>query len=232
MEPTDNLDTLPKVIDFLRVQGLVAQPTPPTTPAFDISREAIVLPLPRSGALSLLSRGHQGSLLALAYSSMRGYGSVHPTIAELRVGYCPVLVPHPVTGEPMEAGEVLVTECEALTGSTRDADGKPKLTLGYGACYGHNEVKAISMAMLDRSIRNGKRTPPGLAHHAPCEDEEFVLLHIDGVDAAGFTIHYKLPHYVTFQAGLDNVRQSAKAAGDGEKTQIKEGEPTREMAMV
>ncbi len=26
---------------------------------------------------------------------------------------------------------------------------QPAFTLGYGACFGHNEVKAISMAVLD-----------------------------------------------------------------------------------
>jgi alpha-D-ribose 1-methylphosphonate 5-triphosphate synthase subunit PhnI len=35
-----------------------------------------------------------------------------------------------------------------------------------------------------------------------------VLLHIDGIDAMGFTVHYKMPHYVTFASDLDRLRKS------------------------
>jgi alpha-D-ribose 1-methylphosphonate 5-triphosphate synthase subunit PhnI len=36
----------------------------------------------------------------------------------------------------------------------------------------------------------------------PVADEEFVLSHVDGVEASGFTAHYKLPHYVSFQSDI------------------------------
>jgi hypothetical protein len=55
-------------------------------------------------ARAVMARGETGGLLALAYSTMRGYGDTHPTIAELRVGYLPIRLPHPVTGEPQEIG--------------------------------------------------------------------------------------------------------------------------------
>src|SRR5579871_5595812 len=213
MEMDDQLDTFPKVIDFLRAQGLVQDAPPCDDEPFDISREPIVFPLPRSAALSILSRGHRGSLLALAYSNMRGYGSVHPTVAELRVGYLPVEAPHPVTGEPIEIGEVLMTECEIVTGVGPGAErDTPKLGLGYAACFGHNEVKAISMAVLDRALVNGRRG----GKLAPAEDPEFVLMHVDGLDSMGFCIHYKLPHYVTFQAGLEQLRAKQSLAKEAE----------------
>jgi alpha-D-ribose 1-methylphosphonate 5-triphosphate synthase subunit PhnI len=203
MEMDDQIDTFPKVIDYLRAQGLVEEAPPCDEEPFDISREPIVFPLPRSAALSMLSRGHRGSLLALAYSNMRGYGNVHPTVAELRVGYLPVEAPHPVTGETMEIGEVLMTECEIVAGVGVGAErGTPKLGLGYAACFGHNEVKAISMAILDRALMNGRKS----GKTSPSEDQEFVLLHVDGLESMGFCIHYKLPHYVTFQAGLEQLR--------------------------
>jgi alpha-D-ribose 1-methylphosphonate 5-triphosphate synthase subunit PhnI len=196
-------DTFPKVLDALRAEGLL----PPITATrnatpFDITREPLVFPVPRSAALATMARAETGSLLAIAYSNMRGYGDVHPTVAELRVGYLPVLLPHPVTGELTEAGEILMTECEVVAMYETDGDDKPVFTIGYGACFGHNEVKAISMAILDRALQKGMKD--GAA--TPSEDTEFVLLHVDGVDSMGFASHYKMPHYVTFQSDLDRLR--------------------------
>ena len=107
-------DSFPKVVDALRSQGLLPTPTETTAPAFDITRDPLVFPVSRSAALATMSRAETGSMLAIAYSNMRGYGDVHPTVAELRVGYVPLMLPHPLTGEPVEAGEVLVTECEVV----------------------------------------------------------------------------------------------------------------------
>ena len=196
-------DTFPKVVEALRNEGLLAplekqknQPKP-----FDITREPLVFPLPRSAALSTLARGEQGGLLAMAYTNMRGYGDIHPTVAELRVGYVPVMMPHPITGKPMEIGEVEVTECEVVA-MYEQQDGTPVFTLGYGACFGNNEVKAISMAILDRALQQGMKHGPS----NPSEDPEFVLMHVDGIDSMGFCTHYKMPHYVTFQSDMDRLR--------------------------
>ena len=49
--------------------------------------------------------------------------------------------------------------------------------------------------------------PPSPRH--PAEDPEFVICHVDGIEAMGFCSHYKLPHYVTFQSDLENIRSSA-----------------------
>jgi alpha-D-ribose 1-methylphosphonate 5-triphosphate synthase subunit PhnI len=170
----------------------------------------LVFPVPRSAALSVMARAETGSLLAIAYSNMRGYGDIHPTVAELRVGYLPVLLPHPITGEPTEVGEVLVTECEVVAMYEADPSngcgGKPMFTIGYGACFGHNEVKAIAMAILDRALQKGMKDGP----ENPSEDPEFVLLHVDGVDSMGFASHYKMPHYVTFQSDLDRLRTTQR----------------------
>jgi alpha-D-ribose 1-methylphosphonate 5-triphosphate synthase subunit PhnI len=198
-------ESFPKVLDALREEGLL----PPfeeqrcLQEPFDITREPLVFPLPRSAALATMARGEQGSMLAIAYSNMRGYGDIHPTVAELRVGYLPVMLPHPITGQAMEIGEVEITECEVVAMYESDEEGgKPQFTLGYGACFGHNEVKAISMAILDRALQNGMQNGPC----NPSEDPEFVLLHVDGVDSMGFCTHYKMPHYVTFQSDMDRLR--------------------------
>ena len=44
----------------------------------------------------------------------------------------------------------------------------------------------------------------------PAANEEFVLLHIDGVEASGFTAHYKLPHYVSFQSDISVLERTRK----------------------
>lgn len=202
-------DSFPKVLDSLRDEGLLPNINPAGHDGpFDITREPLVFPVPRSAALATMARGETGSLLAIAYSNMRGYGDVHPTVAELRVGYLPVMLPHPITGELIEAGEVLMTECEVVAMyqdnecATNERNSLPSFSLGYGACFGHNEVKAISMAILDRALQKGMKD----GANNPSEDPEFVLLHIDGIDSMGFASHYKMPHYVTFQSDMDRLR--------------------------
>lgn len=206
-------DTFPKVLDLLRDEGLLVPANGSgTEEAFDITRQPMIFPVPRSAALQAMARGETGSLLMIAYSNMRGYGDVHPTVGELRVGYLPVELPHPVTGAPTEIGEVLMTECEvvAMYEGGGETDDQPRFTIGYGACFGHNEVKAISMAILDRALQKGMQE--GAAN--PSEDPEFVLLHIDGIDSMGFCTYYKMPHYVTFQSDMDRLRttRSKKAS--------------------
>ncbi|MDR2216470.1 MAG: carbon-phosphorus lyase complex subunit PhnI [Nevskiaceae bacterium] len=204
-------DSFPKVMDALRAEGLL----PPVDKdrireAFDITREPLVFPVPRSAALATMARAETGSLLAMAYTNMRGYGDIHPTVAELRVGYLPLLLPHPVTGELAEIGEALITECEVLAMYGADDNGGiPTFGIGYGACFGHNEVKAISMAILDRALQKGMKDGPS----NPSEDPEFVLLHVDGIESMGFASHYKMPHYVTFQSDLDRLRTTQSKAG-------------------
>jgi alpha-D-ribose 1-methylphosphonate 5-triphosphate synthase subunit PhnI len=165
----------------------------------DITRQALAFPAPRSAQLQTLARGETGGMLALAYSNMRGYGSVHPVIGELRVGFLPVPFRNPRTGSVECLGEVQVTEAEVIARLTA-AEGPARFSLGYGLCFGHNETKAIAMAVLDRAVSGGEPA-------APSEDQEFVLTHVDGIESMGFCNHYKLPHYVTFQSELDRLRR-------------------------
>ncbi len=200
-------ESFPKVIEMLRREGLLVESAKSGGDdgrVFDVTRESLSYPAVRSASLQAMARGESGGLLLLAYSSMRGYGDIHPTIGELRVGYVPLLVKHPSTGGLIEAGEVKVTEAEVIARYSEEG-GSPKFSLGYGLCFGHNEVKAISMAILDRAIQSPNRS-------APSENDEFVLSHIDGVESMGFCIHYKLPHYVTFQSDLDRLRKTQKTA--------------------
>jgi alpha-D-ribose 1-methylphosphonate 5-triphosphate synthase subunit PhnI len=221
----------PKVIESMRAQGLLAIPpvqeqAEAVVEPYDITRKALTFPAPRSARLQVLAQGDAGSLLTFAYSSVRGYGDVHPTLGELRYGYLPVEVAHPLTGEPVEIGEIMATECEMVSRVHTDEDQEqrmpqdhadstsapdlpspPKFGLGYGFCFGHSEVKAMSMSMLDRVLSAAKESGVH-GESGPAANEEFVLLHVDGIEASGFTAHYKLPHYVSFQADMSVLERT------------------------
>ncbi|RMH79662.1 MAG: carbon-phosphorus lyase [Acidobacteria bacterium] len=196
-------ENLPKLIDILRKEGLVVENVADRS-FVDITREPLSLPAKRSAVLQSLSRGETGGLLLLAYSNMRGYGDIHPTVGELRVGYLKLEIPHP-KGGTICVGEVKVTEAEVIARFTSER-GEPRFSIGYGLCFGHNETKAICMAVLDNAIHFGTGKNPS-------EDQEFVLMHVDGVDSMGFANHYKLPHYVTFQSDLDRLRSMRSKDG-------------------
>ena len=201
---TDYPDTFPKIVELLKKENLIEikpldhfqQEEEP----FDITRESIQFPASRSAVLQTMARGETGGMLLLAYSNMRGFGMVHPVIGELRVGYLPVEIEHPYEKSIYRVGEIKVTEAEIISASfSSEPDSIPKFSLGYGLCFGHNETKAISMAVLDRAMQTSQPK-------SASEDQEFVLSHIDGIESVGFCNHYKLPHYVSFQSALDRVR--------------------------
>jgi alpha-D-ribose 1-methylphosphonate 5-triphosphate synthase subunit PhnI len=194
-------ERFPKVVEMLRREGLLVRHRHGSGDGdglVDITRQALSFPAARSAQLQTLARGETGGLLALAYSNMRGYGSVHPVIGELRVGFLPVSYKNPGSGSVECIGEIQVTEAEVIS-RIAGAEGPAVFSLGYGLCFGHNETKAIAMAVLDRAMACEEPV-------APSEDQEFVLTHVDGIESMGFCNHYKLPHYVTFQSELDRLR--------------------------
>lgn len=203
--PSDAADggppDFPRIADLLRAEGLLPEPALDGPEPDDITRDPIVFPASRSAKLQTLARGETGSMVAFAYSTMRGYGAfAHGTVAELRVGMLPLRIAHPYTGQPVTVGEVQVTECEEFTISRhRKEEAVERFALGYGLVFGQNERKAIAMAMLDRQLAEGEG--------GPAAEEEFVLAHIDGIEATGFVEHLKLPHYVEFQSILQGMRR-------------------------
>jgi len=204
-------ETFPKIVEMLRTENLLEDRTERhvgAVKANDLTRGSITFPASRDVALQSMARGETGGLLLLAYSNMRGYGNVHPTVGELRVGFLPVKVRHPYTGDEHTIGEVKATEAEIIS-HAMTPEGTPKFTLGYGLCFGHNEIKAISMAVLDRAIQTEEP-------EAPSEDQEFVLSHVDGIESMGFCNHFKLPHYVTFQSSLDRTRKTQEVWDESE----------------
>lgn len=202
--------TLPKVLDYLRKEGLLPPCENNDLEPDDVTRESLEFPSNRSQRLQILTRGETGAVTSLAYAVIRGYGALHPTVGELRVGSLPITIDHPTdTGDDDDAfyiGEVKVTETEMLMPVTVEKEyGKKEMEfeIGYGLVFGQNETKAIAMGILDNCLEHPN-------HDFPSHNEEFVLFHIDSVESTGFISHLKMPHYVTFQSKLDSVRKTKK----------------------
>ncbi|HAM2719525.1 TPA: alpha-D-ribose 1-methylphosphonate 5-triphosphate synthase subunit PhnI, partial [Escherichia coli] len=178
----------------------------------DITHTPPVYPCSRSSRLQQLMRGDEGYLLALAYSTQRGYGRNHPFAGEIRSGYIDVSIVPEELGFAVNVGELLMTECEMVNGFIDPPDEPPHFTRGYGLVFGMSERKAMAMALVDRALQ-----APEYGEHAtgPAQDEEFVLAHADNVEAAGFVSHLKLPHYVDFQAELELLKRLQQEQNHG-----------------
>jgi alpha-D-ribose 1-methylphosphonate 5-triphosphate synthase subunit PhnI len=215
--------TFSKVIDLFRAEGIMRPETSDGDEkrVVDVTREAIKFPAPRSAVLQMLARADTGGLMCMGYSTMRGFAVAHGTIGELRVGQVPLRVVD-ARGRNRYLGKIRVTECEMVGGATsKRKKGPPHLSVGYGLCFGQNETKAICMGMVESALRS-----PDPA--SPASSQEFVLYHTECVEGYGFTNHLKLPHYVTFQSQLDNIRKVVKAGGQQMETVTASGEPAAE----
>jgi len=204
---------LARVTDILAAEGLLFSPEEQAQGPHDITRDPLNFPAPRSARLQALSRADEGFALSMAYATQRGYGDTHPFVGEIRAGWVPICVrlcdiDASVTDESEVAiGEIFLTECEMLTQFTvqltQTEQAPPAFTSGYGLAPGRCERKAMSMALLDRSLRAVELGEPVTA---PSQDQEFVLAHADNVEASGFVQHLKLPHHVDFQSELSMVK--------------------------
>lgn len=196
-------EAVPTVFSLLEQEQLAVPEPENETPAQDITREPPEYPASRSARLQQLARGDEGFLLALGYSTQRGYGRNHPFVGEIRSGYVDVEIVPEELGFAVSIGEMVLTACEMVNGFTDQVD-PPAFTRGFGLVFGRGERKAMAMALMDRALQapEWQETIDG-----PAQDEEFVLAHADNVEAAGFVSHLKLPHYVDFQAELALLHQ-------------------------
>ena len=202
---------MPHVMGYLDREGLMEQEAegPPEPP--DMTRQPMELPAERALRLQALARGDEGFLLGLAYSTQRGYARNHAFVAELRIGVVAVEMEIPELGFAIEIGEVVLTECETVNQFTGSKAAPPQFTRGYGLVFGQTERKAIAMALVDRALRWKELGEED--EGAPAQDEDFVLMHADNIQATGFLEHIKLPHYVDFQSELELVRRLRREAG-------------------
>ena len=195
-----------RVTDLLGEEGLIAREPAgePEAPVGDLTREPLAFPADRDLRLQSLARGDEGFLLALGYSTQRGYGRTHPFVGEVRFGAVAVEIVPEELGFPVPMGRIAVTECQMVNQFAGSAEIPPQFTRGYGLVFGQGERKAMSMALVDRALRAREFDEDV---KAPAQDEEFVLSHADSIQATGFVEHLKLPHYVDFQAELELLRR-------------------------
>ena len=196
---------VPHITDFLNRDGLIqteerSEEAPP-----DLTRQPLEFPANRALRLQSLTRGDEGFVLGLAYSTQRGYARNHAFVGELRIGRVAVEMEVPELGFSIEIGEVELTECETVNQFAGSKTEPAQFTRGYGLVFGQTERKAISMALVDRALRWRELGEDNLG--AAAQDEEFVLSHCDNIQATGFLEHIKLPHYVDFQSELELVRR-------------------------
>ena len=206
-----------RVSDILATEGLIEADgnLPEDQPAGDLTREPMEFPMGRDLRLQALARGDEGFLLALGYSTQRGYGRNHPFVGEIRIGEVEVEMEVPELGFAVSLGTIQVTECQMVNQFKGSSKAPPQFTRGYGLVFGQSERKAMSMSLVDRALRADEL---GEDITAPAQDEEFVISHADNVQATGFVEHLKLPHYVDFQAELALVRKmraDIEASKDG-----------------
>ncbi len=198
------IEAFPRVTDLLAHDDLI-EPSPASeAQAGDLTREPLSFPAGRDVRLQNLARGDEGFLLALGYSTQRGYGRTHPFAGEIRFGEVEVELFAEGVGFAVPLGRVAVTECQSINQFRGTATQAPRFTRGYGLAFGQSERKAMAMALVDRALRAREL---GEEIKAPAQDEEFVLSHSDNVQATGFVEHLKLPHYVDFQSELGLVRR-------------------------
>ncbi len=204
-------DEMPRVTDLLDKEGLIEQELPPPGDPEppDLTREPLSFPAGRAARLQNLARADEGFLLALGYSTQRGYSNNHPFAGEIRMGEVAVELMPEELDFSIDIGEITVTECQMVNQFAGSADRPPQFTRGYGLAFGHAERKAMAMGLVDRALRAAEL---GESIVSPAQDEEFVLSHSDNLEASGFVQHLKLPHYVDFQSELELVRRLRKAA--------------------
>ncbi len=203
--PTDTAqaEAVPRVIDILGAQGLIEPDGAGDAEPHDLTRQPLAFPAARDVRLQALARGDEGFLMAMGYSTQRGYGGTHPFVGELRVGEAAVWIEPPELGFAIDIGDVTLTECQMVNQFAGSKTIPPQFTRGYGLCFGHGERKAMGMALVDRAMRAEEL---GEDATAPAQDVEFVLSHCDNIQATGFVEHLKLPHYVDFQSELETIR--------------------------
>jgi alpha-D-ribose 1-methylphosphonate 5-triphosphate synthase subunit PhnI len=212
--PVDPDDRMLRVTDIIAQEDLIERNPLPLDgqPVGDLTRDPLTFPADRDLRLQNLARGDEGFLLALGYSTQRGYGRNHPFVGEIRMGEVEVEMLIPDLGFAVPLGEITVTECQMVNQFKGSKTEPPRFTRGYGLGFGHCERKAMSMALVDRALRASEFDEE---RKGPAQDEEFVLSHSDNVQATGFVEHLKLPHYVDFQAEISMLRKMRAEIAEG-----------------
>ncbi len=105
-----------RVTDILGRDGLIesSPQADANAPVGDLTREPLSFPADRDLRLQNLARADEGFLLALGYSSQRGYGRNHPFAGEIRLGEVEVEFVAEDAGFAVPLGAITLTECQMV----------------------------------------------------------------------------------------------------------------------
>ncbi|WP_287322891.1 carbon-phosphorus lyase complex subunit PhnI, partial [Mesorhizobium sp.] len=155
LQRASEADAMPRVSAILAREGLIEPDgdMPQDHVPGDITREPLEFPMARDIRLQALSRGDEGFLLALGYSTQRGYARNHPFVGEVRIGEVELELDVPELPFAVPLGSARVTECQMVNQFKGSAKAPPQFTRGYGLVFGQSERKAMAMALCDRALR-------------------------------------------------------------------------------
>ena len=178
--PVDSAQTLPRVGDILEREGLLEPPPAGRGGAVETSR-ASRWPCRPSRPLRLqnLARGDEGFLLALGYSTQRGYGNNHPFVGEIRFGRWRSRSFPRSWASPSRSprSRHRVRHGQPVRGLARRAAAvHPRLRPGLRPRRAQGDGHGAGRPRAARRGALGER-------HSPAQDEEFVLAHSDNVEA-------------------------------------------------
>ena len=196
--------TFRSVTELLADSGLIEAEAAQNGEVGDLTREPLSFPAGRDLRLQNLARGDEGFLLALGYSTQRGFGRNHPFAGEIRYGEVEVEFLAEEVGFAVPLGTIFLTECQMVNQFARQRNAgaalharlrpclRPKRAQGHGHGAGRPGAARARAGRGSRQSRAGR----GIRHE-----------HSDNVQATGFVEHLKLPHYVDFQSELGLLRQ-------------------------
>ena len=158
-----DLEAAPRVADILGRDGLIESEEDSDRPIGDLTRAPLTYPAERDLRLQSLARGDEGFLLALAYSTQRGYGRTHPFAGEIRVGFVEVEVFMEDLGFSVVVGEIEVTEVQMINQFKGSDSAPPQFTprlrphLRLLRAQGHGDGAGRPFAALARTGRGQRR---------------------------------------------------------------------------
>ena len=157
-------EAMPRVSEIIAGEGLIESDgeMPRDYLPGDITREPLEFPMERDIRLQALSRGDEGFLLALGYSTQRGYARNHPFVGEIRIGEVEVELEVAELPFPGPLGRIRVTECQMVNQFKGSAKVPPQFTRGYGLVFGQSRAQgdgdvAVRPRAAGPRVRRGRR---------------------------------------------------------------------------
>src|SRR5258707_14915065 len=138
---------MPRVTDLLADDDLVERSPVADAgePVGDLTHDPLSFPADRDLRLQNLARGDEGFLLALGYSTQRGYGRTHPFAGEIRMGAVDLEFFAEDVGVAVPLGRVTVTECQMINQLKGSATEPPRFTRGYALFFRHNQPNVLDL---------------------------------------------------------------------------------------